>query len=51
VCPKCAHENEEVTDSMVGVTPDVRHFLRGLFGDDGVGTDSSLVATHLLSDE
>lgn len=51
VCPKCSHDNEEVTDSRVGVTPDVRRFLRGLLGEESVGADSGFVGLTALSDE
>jgi ribosomal protein L32 len=51
VCPKCSHENEEVTDSRAGVTPDVRRFLRGLFADESIGTDGGLVGLPLGADE
>jgi uncharacterized Zn finger protein (UPF0148 family) len=43
ICPKCAHENEGISDTRATVTADVRQFLRRVLSDELTWREGPLV--------
>lgn len=51
VCPKCAHDNEGITDARMAVTADIRRFLRSLISDEAAWHEGAVVPLAVFGDE